>query len=501
MKAVKIFATLFVALLFAFSLEAKTLRVVNFSSDIPGLTSLDKSFDPDSYSVSTQIFDSLIHISLNGKRTPALATSWRLVDKTTYDFNLRKGVTFHNGEPFNAKAVKFTYDSILNPKNQAGNAWVLGTIKSVEIINPYKVRIKLKHPDGMFLFRLNMFGAIAPPEYIKKVGLDGFLKKPIGTGPFKFVSWTKGKEIVLEKNKNYWKKGVPVLNRLVFKIIPENQWVDALMKNKVDLITNVPPTAMKKVSANKKLKIMKRRVLQGYWVFLGDKGPLEKVKVRKALNYAVNKKNLIKVQGGGLGTPLASLGKIGEIGKNTKLKPYKYSPTVAKKLITEAGYPNGFSLKVLAIHQTKPMMTAIAKDLKKVKVTLNIDYVTRPEWAKQVIVGKITGNPYKGDMVVNVVDNPIINLAFHAGLFLASPSPWSIIHDPKFDKKFQFALFQASLKNHVSSLKSLDKYIHDRAMMLFTFQPVRVFAMKKNVNLPGIGINGHIDYFVFSEAK
>lgn len=480
---------------------ARTLNVVNFGGDVPGITSLDRSFDPDSYSVITQIFDSLVHVDLDGKRVPGLATSWKLVDKTTYEFTLRKGVKFHNGEAFDAQSVKFTYEAVVDPATKSGNAWILGTIKSVEVVDPYKVRIKLNHPDGMFLFRLAMFGSIAPARYVQEVGLQEFYKKPVGTGPFKFVSWEKGKEIVLEKNPDYWQAGVPNIDKLVFKIIPEDKWLEALEKGEVDLITSVSPDQLEAVKSNPDIKAMNRLVLQGYWVELRNKGPLADVKVRQALNYAVDKTKMIQMQGAGMGIPLASLGKVGEIGKDPSLRPYPHDPEKAKALLKEAGQGGGFTIKALCINYAKPLAKSIMEDLEKVGVKVDMEFVSRPEWAKRVVVGKITGNPYDGDMAINLVDNPVVNLAFHAGLFLASPSPWSLMNDPEFDKKYQWALFMADLKQHVTALKALDKYIHENAMMLFTFQPERIFAMKKDVSIPGIGINGHVDYDVFSKAK
>lgn len=482
-----------------FPLWAKTLKVVNFSADIPAITSLD-NFDPDSYSVVTQIFDSLVHLDLNGKRVPGLAVSWRLLNKTTYQFTLRKGVKFHNGEPFDAQAVKFTYDYAVDPKNAAGNAWILSPIKHIEIINSHKLNIHLDHPDGMFLYRLTTFGAICPPKYIKENGIQRFFKHPIGTGPFKFEKWDKGKEIVLTKNPDYWDKKIPTIDKLVFKIVPENKWTQALLNGDVDVNTNIHPKDIETVQ-KAGFKIMKRLVLQGYWVLMKNQGPLKDVRVRQALNFAVDKKNLINVQGGGLGVPLASLGKMGEIGKNTRLKPYAYDVEKARSLLGKSGYKNGFDLDMISIEQARPLSEAIQADLKKIGVNLKIEIVSRPDWAKRIMGGNITGNPYPGDMAVNLVDNPIIDLAFHAGLFLTSDSPWSIISDKTFDKKFLFALFQPAFSGHTRQLKKLDQYIRDQAMMLFTFQPVRIFAVKKNITLPGIGLNGHIDYFVFSQAE
>ncbi|MBF0549655.1 MAG: ABC transporter substrate-binding protein [Deltaproteobacteria bacterium] len=481
--------------------HAKTLNVVCFGADVPGITSLDQSFDPDSYTVITQIFDSLVHLDLDGKRIPGLATSWKLVYDKTYEFDLRKGVKFHNGEDFDASAVKFTYEKVADPAAKTGNAWILNTIQEVKIVDPYKVQIKLKQPDGMFLFRLSMFGSIAPPKYIQQVGMDGFNKKPVGTGPFKFVEWEKGKKIVLEKNPNYWQAGMPSVDQLIFDIIPADQSVDALLSGKVDLVTNINPKDMEKINANPKYKTMKRLVLQGYWVMLKNKGPLANVTVRKALNYAVNKDNLIKVQGGGLGLPLASLGKKGELGKNNEITPYPYDVAKAKSLLAEAGYANGFTIKALSIKEAAPLSQAIVDDLAKIGVKVDMELVSRPEWAKRVVVARMQGNPYPGDMTINLVDNPIVDLDFHAGLFLASSSPWSLINDPEYDKKFTWSLLVPSLGEHLAALQQVDKYIHDNAMMIFTFQPERVFGLKKEITIPNIGLTGHDDYFVFSQAN
>ncbi len=481
--------------------EGQTLRAVNFASDVPGITSLDPSFDPDSYSVICQIFDSLVHIDLDGKRLPGLAVSWRLVDDKTYEFKLRQGVTFHNGEVFDAASVKYTYETVIDPASRAGNAWIMNTIAAVEIINPYRIRIKLKHPDGMFLYRLSMFGAIAPVKYIQKVGLEAFKQKPVGTGPFSFVEWRKNDKIVLKKYEKYWQVGMPTIERLIFKILPENQWMEALKTGQVDVVTNLHPKYIKEIDANPDLKTMKRLVLQGYWVMLKNSGPLANLKVRQAMNYAVDKQKLIQVQGSGLGKPLVSLGKKGEIGKNPSLAGYPYNPAKAKQLMVESGYDGGFTLKALTISQATDLSHALVEDLAKIGITVNLEVVSRPEWAKRIIMGKIQGNPYDGDMAINLVDNPIIDMAFHAGLFLASPSPWSLTKDETFDKKYQYALFMAAFEKHINALKLLDKYIHDKALMLFTFQPERVFALRKGVTLPGIGINGHIDYIVFSQAQ
>ncbi|MCP4158176.1 MAG: ABC transporter substrate-binding protein [bacterium] len=477
----------------------KIVRIVNFSGDIPALTTFDQSFDPDSYSLKSQVFDSLLHSDLKGKIVPGLAVSWKQLDSLNYQFKLRKGVKFHDGSPFTAADVKYTYDTVLNPATKSGTAWVLGTIAKITQVDDFTVKITTKHPDGMLLHRLTMFGLISSKTYTQKVGLEKAKKKPVGTGPFSFVKHIPGKEYILAANKNYWRKGIPGYDKLIFKIVPEKEWADALIKNQVDIAPNLSGKKGLAVVKNPNLKVVKRLVLQSYWVLISDKGPLAKTAVRKALNYALKKTDLIKFGDSGNGKPQASLGKIGEFGYNETLTPYPYDPAKAKQLMAEAGHGGGFTIKLLAADVTANVAKIMRAQLKKIGVTVEVEIVSRPEWAKRVVVGKITGKPYTGDMAMNLVDNPIYNQAFHSGLFLMSKSPWALLNSKEFDDKFIHALTAPNLKEHEKRLKELDKYIYDNALLLFTYQRIRTVGINKKLNLPGISVNGHIGFFMLSD--
>jgi len=479
----------------------KTVRIVNFAGDIPALSTFAQSFDPDSYSLKSQVFDGLIHNSLDGQMVPGLAVSWKQLDPLTYEFKLRKGVTFHDGSPFTAADVKFTYDTVLDPKVKSGTSWVLGTIASVTVVDDFTVKIKTKHPDGMLLHRVTMFGLISSKAYVTKVGMAKALEHPVGTGPFKYVKHIPGQEYQLAANKNYWRKGIPAYDNLIFKIIPENKWADALINGDVDLVPNLSGKRGLLVAKNPKLKVEKRLVLQSYWVLLKNKGPLADLKVRKAINLAVNKRDLIKFGDGGNGKPQASLGKSGEFGFNADLKPYTYDVEGAKKLLAEAGQASGFTLKLLAADVTEDVGKVIKSQLAKVGITVNMEVVSRPEWAKRVVVGKIMGKPYDGDMALNLVDNPIYNQAFHSGLFLASQSPWALLNSPEYDKKFVWALSSPNLTEHEKRLQELDKYIFDNALLLFTYQRIRTVGLNRKILLPGISVNGHVDFIMLSDIK
>jgi peptide/nickel transport system substrate-binding protein len=477
------------------------VRVAIFGSDLPALSSFDTSFDPDSYTLISQIHDGLIHLNLDGKLIPGLATEWKQIDPKTYELKLRQGVKFHNGMDFTSKDVKFTLDTILNPKTKSGTKWILDTIESVETPDDYTVIIKTKAPDGMLLYRLGIFSVISSKEYVEKAGLDQARKFPIGTGPFKFIKHIPGKEYILESNKNYWRPGIPSYDRLVFAIMPETEWAKALKNKSIDLVPNLSGKKTEEIAADPNLAVQKRLVLQSYWILLKNTGPLAKLEVRQALNIALDRAEMIKQADQGNGLPQASIGMRGELGYNQFLRPYKYDIQKAKELLAAAGYPNGFTVNMLASEEAERAAMNVKEQLAKIGVIINLEVVSRPEWATRVVVGKITGNPYEGEMVMNLVDNPIIDLAFHAGLFLHSQSPWALLNSPEFDQRFQLALEAPSLEEHERRLKELDKYIYENALLLFTYQAMRSVGLNKRIKIPGIDLNGHVDFLFLSDTK
>ncbi|MBI2603738.1 MAG: ABC transporter substrate-binding protein [Deltaproteobacteria bacterium] len=480
--------------------EKRSLSVAYFSQDIPALTSLFPAFDPDSYAVITQIFDSLVHFDLDGQPRPALATSWRRLSNTKWEFTLRKNVVFHNGEAFDGQSVKFTFDYILDPKNNAGNNWIFSTIDRVELdkTDPYKVYVYTKEPDGMFLNRFNIFSSICPPQYIKQHGIEYFHKHPVGTGPYVFKEWVPKKEIQLAGNEHYWQQGVPAISKLSFKIMDKDKWVDAINAGSVDFIPNLSGRFTGKVAAGN--KIIKRLILSGYWVLLRNKGPLEDLKVRKALNFAVNKDDLVRYADYGNAKALASLGKEGEFGQDTTLKPYSHDLDKAKGLFKEAKVTN-LRLKVLISDIAEPVGRIIVTNLRELGIEIEDEVVSRSEWANRIVGYKIQNKKAADyDLAINLVDNPIYHLGFHAGLFLASPSPWSLTDDSEFDRLYGEAMRELDPGKHERKMKNLDRYIHEQALMIFATQRIITAAVNKGLSIDTFGLNGHLNYNILSKA-
>ena len=477
--------------------------MASFTTDVAAIQPLSPSFDPDSYAVIDAIFDTLVSLDLDGRFLPGLATEWERLTPTSWRFKLRRGVTFHNGEVMDAHAVKFTYDYVMNPANNTGNAWILSSLKEVVVEDNYSVIIHTKFPDGLFLNRFHMFGSICPPGYIAEVGMEEFSRKPVGTGPFRWGRWKKGSYLELERNPNYWRPDMPRVDRVRFVILPEEQWLDAFLKDEVDFLPNLVGNQTSRLmrEAKGQARILKRLVLSGYCALLKNQGALADVRVRKALNYGLNRENLVRFADYGNGIALASLGKKEEFGSNPNLRKYIFDPNLARKLLKEAGVPNPLVLKAIVADIAGPVARVMKYDFEQIGVQLNLEIVSRADWARMVVDHKIkNGSPPDYDVAINLVDNPIHNLSFHAGLFLHSESPWALLNHPEFDRKFLDALQTVDQEDHRKRLEALDAFIQDEALMVFLSQRVLTAAVKPNLDV-NLALNGHLGFLVLSTAR
>ena len=279
-------------------------------------------------------------------------------------FKLRRGVSFHNGEPFDADAVKFSIERYLDPATGYPGLFFVNSISRVEVRDSHTVDIITKYPDAILLNRLAGLVLMVPPQYIKEKGAEYFAQNPVGTGAFIFKEWEKGSHVKLSANKNYWLKGFPKVGGLVFKFIPYEKQLEALFSGKVDLLTDLPGTQTLKVKANPRLTVLKKASFYTMPFALNlSSGPLSNLYVRKALNHAINKEGLIRYDLLGNGSPIATLSMPGEIGHNPLLKPYEYNLPKARTLLTEGGYPNGFALEFLVKRNAERAAKIVASDL------------------------------------------------------------------------------------------------------------------------------------------
>ncbi|MBF0299260.1 MAG: ABC transporter substrate-binding protein [Oligoflexia bacterium] len=506
-----LFLRLLLACLFAFlintSLNAKetVLKTVMSSTDPNGIQPYSNCFETNALSIMMQIFDPLIYIDLDGKLAAGLATSWKQLSPTSWEFILRKKVKFHNGENFNGESVKFSFESILKPENKSALPFVLNTVKKVTVDtkDPYKVIIETTIPDGMFLYRMS-FAPITPAEYIKANGFDIFREKPIGTGPYQFIKWEKGKSISLHKNSNYWKIGIPKIDNLKFLFLSVEKWIDAFTKKEVDFIPYLEGRFAQTIAKNTQgeSQIIKRLSLYTGIVILRNKGPMEHKEVRLAMNYAIDRDKIIKLAAYGNGIPMAGLGAKEELGTNEKLKPYPYDLKKAKELLATTPFKDGFKLKVLAMNTDMGSIKIIAGFLDELKIQMQIDFMSPPEI--QAFLLKNNGadkSKFPYDMVYYPMNNPLVDWAFTAGWAYMSTSPFSLLDDKRFDEKYMWALKSNNIDEHEQRLKEVDKFFYDEALSLFTIQRIMTGAVQKNIVIKKYPLNAQMAQGVFSEAE
>lgn len=297
--------------------------------------------------LTIQTNDVLVDRDPTGKPVPALAEKWETLDDLTWRFHLRKGVKFHDGAPFTAADVKFTIDYVLDPKTKYGTATRISQIDSVAVVDEHTVDIKTKAAFPTLLIGLGNI-VIEPKHYHEQGGPDAMLKKLVGTGPFVFSKWLPADSYELVANPNYW-GGKPKVDKLVFRQIPEGATrVASLLAGETHIIEEIPVDLAPRVKGNRNAELAAVET-SGSFVLTYDtrKPPFNDPKVRLAMDYAVDKKTINEQLLGGLATVLdGQLLTSTTFGHNPNLKPRPYDPAMAKKLLAEAGYPNGFTTSI-----------------------------------------------------------------------------------------------------------------------------------------------------------
>ncbi len=287
--------------------------------------------------VVRNVFDALVNQGPDLKPVPELATSWEAVNDTTWRFHLRKGVTFHNGEEFNADAVKFSIERVLDPAQKSPRASMLSMIDSVTVEDPYTVVITTKEPSPILLAELSV-NEIVPPKYVKEVGDEEFAKKPVGTGPFTFVEHVPNERVVLEANPDYW-DGAPKVKRVIFRPIPEvSARMAALKSGEVQIAAEIPPDLADGLSGDvKAVSVDGTRVF--FLAMNVTKPPFDSRNVRVGVNTAVDRKALVDDLLQGYGRPLYQPLFPEVAGYDKGYDGYHFDLDKAKQLLAGAGQP------------------------------------------------------------------------------------------------------------------------------------------------------------------
>ncbi|WP_100010226.1 glutathione ABC transporter substrate-binding protein [Lentibacillus sediminis] len=297
-----------------------------------------------------KIFETLVKQDENMEFQPGLATEWERVDETTWEFTLREGVEFHDGEPFNAEAVKANLERVVNEDLASPRASLFNMISEIEVVDDYKIRLITEYPYSPMLSNLAHYaGGMISPAAIEEHASGGttVTENPVGTGPFVFESWTPGSELNLTTNDSYWGEA-PSIAGVQYLIIPEAQTRISMVETGDAHIAE--PVTTSSVSRIEGSDVMEFYNTEGLGVdYMGmnvQKEPFDDKLVRQAVNHAIDMDALIEHVYNGVGIPAE--GPIGPavFGHDPELEGYEHNPEKAKELLAEAGFPDGFETTI-----------------------------------------------------------------------------------------------------------------------------------------------------------
>ncbi|WP_249871268.1 ABC transporter substrate-binding protein [Oceanobacillus saliphilus] len=363
--------------------------------------------DGESSRVTKQVLEGLLEFDKDSfELIPGLAHDWEVSeDGLTYTFHLDEGVTFHDGTDFNAEAVKVNFERWSDPEHAyafAEDGYVYsmyGTmfggykgdeghvIEAINVIDNYQIEFVLNQPLGFFLQNLGMsYFGITSPAALEEYGSE-INENPVGTGPFKFVSWSKNDSIIVDRFEDYRKEGLPKLDRVIFEVIPDNAArLIALRAGEIDIMDGLNPDDAAGIEAEAGLALLTRAENNfGYVGFNAQKEPVDSKEVRQAISYAIDNQAIADALYAGYATSAKNPLPPGYLGYNDEVKGYAYDPEKAKEILAEAGYENGLEIELMMSPTARPYMPdpeTVAQIVQNNLADIGIDVtITSHEWA------------------------------------------------------------------------------------------------------------------------
>ena len=433
------------------------------------------------------LHDALVKPMPAGWNTPSLAESWsQSKDGLTYEFVLRKGVKFHNGDPVTADDVKFSFERYRG----SGAKALKDRVREVQIVDPGRVRFVLKDPwpDFMTFYGTSATGSgwIVPKKYVEKVGDDGFKKAPIGAGPYRFVSFNPGVELVLEAYEGYWRK-TPSVKRLVLRSLPEETTrAAALKKGEVDISYLLTGPVAEDVRRTPGFKLTAPSQASGvFWLDIPDqwdpKSPWHDRRVRLAASHAIDRNALNQAETLGFSKPTGGvIPRAFEFSK--PFEPHAFDPARAKQLLTEAGYPNGFDAG--DFYPWPPytsMGEALASYLQTVGIRSRIRTMERATlttaWREKKLKGVIVG-----------ITGAAGNAATRLEAYVSKDGVYTSGVIPEVEDLFQRQARELDAKKREALIHQIQQILHDRVTQIPIYELAFIWGIGPRLEEPGISL-------------
>ena len=480
-----------VAAIFAFGVApaprvhaADTTIVISQGVDLDTLDPIKKTITP-SFNVTYQMYDELLAHDQNGKLVPRLATSWKQISPTVWEFKLRHDVKFWNGDPFTSADVAFTVAKIKDPAEKSEQIPRVNTIDHVETPDPYTVRYVTTKPAALIPGR-PWATSIVDSKFWKEKGDAYFAEHAMGTGPYMFKSWRKDEELALDVNPNYW-GGKPEVDHVVFRPIPENAArVAALKTGTADIITNVPVQYALSIAGGRNTQMVSTRSTRVLFIAFNTMKPgwQQNKLVRQAFNYAVDVPAIIKSVLGGRGYELNGPipGTPRFVGYDPKVPAYTHDLAKAKALLAQAAYPDGKGLPEIVLNspagrynKDKEVSEAVAGQLSALGVKVT---VKTQEWPTYV---GLTTQRALLPMYMLGWGNDTYDADDTLTSLLSGEGRLSTFDNPELTKQIHEARFEVDAAKRQKIYDDVLAKMHDEAPWIFLFQYEDLYATSKRV--------------------
>ena len=437
--------------------------------------------DQPTYNVILNVYDTLLERGPDMQLHPLLAESYRLLDDRTWQFKLRPGVRFTNGEAFNAEVVKWNVERMLDPATKSKNIGRVSAIERVDVVDELTVNIRTKAPYPILDAQLARVVHMMPPRYVQEKGAAYAAANPIGTGPYRLVRWVKDDQLVLEANEQYW-RGAPRIKTVIIKPIPEAATrAYAVANGEADIAVGIAPPLVASVEAGGKAEVRRAASLEVMYAgFYCAVAPTDSTKVRQAINYGVNVEAIIKNVMEGYGERRAGILAKEAFGFDPAVKPYPYDPAKARQLLREANYPTDYEFVVNVpigrYLNEKAIGEAIAGDLQKIGIKA---VVRTHEWGNYVsatTAQKLFPMQLQGWGPATLDADDLYSTNLH------SKSPFSHVHNERLDRLIEEGRSTLDKEKRIRIYREVARLEADEATHLFLWQSVNLYGVNRRVN-------------------
>lgn len=435
--------------------------------------------------VAWSMFESLVWLDDDGLIVPCLAEAWEVsADETVYTFKLREDVLFHNGTPLTAADVAFTWERGQNSDITYREDFL--AVADINVVDDYNFEVILDEPNAMLLLQMNEHWGILSKDYHDEVGEDGYLQHPVGTGPFEFVEWRSGDQIVLKAFADYWDEGYPKVDKVIYRPIPDSSTrYSALINDEIDIVQSLTPEQVKSVEQEEGVTLITYPHDRVYYITFnnmttGVGTPIEDKLVRQAMSYAVDYDAIVERIFEGYAERTAGLVVPGNLGYDPSIEPYPYDPEKAKELLAEAGYPDGFAIEMAGPSETytnfEQVLQAVAGYWGDIGIEVDLQFMESGRFWGLEAERQLP--PLFGDSWSSSMGEAFPRLVGSVGGEDASYAAWL---DPVLVDMVREVQLTADQAERAKVYTRILQYMHDDPPFVYLYQPTAFEATRNRV--------------------